>query len=226
MPARARNHREPSIASAKGCLPAGTNAAAHSYGPKRPTTSCPIRAVNQLQTQDTRTAARRGCGCDGRTQLGSWPDRIRRRRAPGAQCGRRLRRRSDSTDNCRVAGWSDGTRASAAGYCRFSVWRDRCRGGYALGFSRRWSPDRLRRWSPDTAPATPAAPAVGFGFGWHTPGLRPLTRRSRDMSPVQKDGAHVLAPPHSPAAISYRHSPLLRWVGAQSLVVWCRCPDS
>jgi hypothetical protein len=98
----------------------GTNAAAHSYGTKRPTTSCPIRAVNQLQTQDTRTAARRGCGCDGRTQLGSWPDRIRRRRAPGAQCGRRrwLRRRSDSTDNCRAPGWSDGTRASAAGYCR------------------------------------------------------------------------------------------------------------
>jgi hypothetical protein len=120
-PARARNHREPSIASAKGlpfrpwnqrCRPFIWN--------KRPTTSCPIRAVNQLQTQDTRTAARRGCGCDGRTQLGSWPDRIRRRRAPGAQCGRRrwLRRRSDSTDNCRAPGWSDGTRASAAGYCR------------------------------------------------------------------------------------------------------------
>ena len=71
---------------------------------------------------------------------------------------------------------------------------------------------------PDAAPtASAAAPAVRFGVGWHTPGLRLLTRRSQDMSLVQKDGAHVLAPPHSPAAIPYRHAPLLKWVGAQSI---------
>ena len=98
--------------------------------------------------------------------------------------------------------WPDAAATASAartsGAHGFSIRRDRCRSGYAVGFSRRWALDRLRRWSPDTAPATPAAaPAVGFGVGPDKPGLRLLTRESQDMSPVQKDGAHVLAPsPH------------------------------
>jgi len=57
----------------------------------------------------------------------------------------------------------------------FRVRRERCRGGYAFGFSWRWICDRLGRRSPDAAPAAPAATrAVGFGVGPDKPGRRLL----------------------------------------------------
>jgi len=92
-------------------------------------------------------------------------------------------------------------------------------GWIRLWFGRGWICDRLGCRSPTLPPPPRRRLCRRLRVGPDKPGVRLLTRESLGVGPVQKDGAHVLAPAQLPRAISYRHSPLIRWVGAQSITM-------